>query len=233
MMKHSTTMRAPLNSLSSLAIVLLSLAGMAPSCGQLTQAGAPGTLNRRSAQRNTVERIVDGDTVELTDASGATETVRIQGIDTPEKHGSSKMRRDAERSRLAAAIKALGVAATEQAQQLLPVESAVRVVGSTRGKYGRLVGNRRSAKRNAEGGVDTGAPFDFGARMIERGFAHSNRRSAKRNDGGGRFPHEREQYYDQLEPRRGPRSERQARATSAGLWAGDPGTSASLASLGD
>ena len=217
-------MRYSLNSLASLALLATSLFGLSPSCG--TPSGdAPGVLNRRSAERNTVERIVNrrsaqrnGDTVELIGADGKSETVRIQGIDTPEKHTTPKLIRNRRSTQWNAqhagldrsVVKALGEAASERAAQLLPIGSSVRVASHTRGKYGRLVGNRRSAKRNVEAGQDSGASFDFGARMI----ADGNRRSAKRNahsyDGGGRFPHEREDYYGQLE--------RQARSTSAGLW---------------
>ena len=47
-----------------------------------------------SAQQLTVSRVVDGDTFELSDGR----TVRLIGVDTPEKHMSSKLRRDARRS---------------------------------------------------------------------------------------------------------------------------------------
>jgi len=40
----------------------------------------PGTLNV------TVVRVVDGDTVEVRDSNGTTDTVRLLGIDTPEVH---------------------------------------------------------------------------------------------------------------------------------------------------
>ena len=170
-------------------LLVLTLSALSPSCSTPTGTDA-GALY-------TVERIVDGDTVELIDADGSSETVRIQGIDTPEKHTTPKLIRDAEHAGIKReVVKALGVAASERAALLLPIGSSVRVVGSERGKYGRLVGY-------IEAGGDTGASFDFGAKMIADGYAHSY-------DGGGRFPHEREDYYDALE--------RQARSTSAGLW---------------
>ena len=174
----------------SLALVLLSLGSLTPSCSTPTGRMEAGT-------RFVVERIVDGDTVKLTRPDGTTETVRIQGIDTPEKHTTPKLIRDAEHAGIEReVVKALGIAATEHAERLLPVGSVVHVVGTQRGKYGRLVGY-------IEAGGQSGASFDFGGRMIADGYAHAY-------DGGGRFPHEREDYYEALE--------RQARSTSAGLW---------------
>jgi len=46
------------------------------------------------AETYTVERVVDGDTLKLTNG----ERVRLIGIDTPEVHPSKKLQRDAKRS---------------------------------------------------------------------------------------------------------------------------------------
>ena len=63
-----------------------------------------------------VTRVIDGDTYELSDGR----TVRLIGIDTPEKHPSGKLRRDATRSgRDARAIQVLGRAASRHAEQLV------------------------------------------------------------------------------------------------------------------
>lgn len=63
----------------------------------------------------TVERIVDGDTFEL----GGGKTIRLIGIDTPEKHMSGKLRSDAERSgHDIETIQAMGEAASAEAQRL-------------------------------------------------------------------------------------------------------------------
>jgi len=67
------------------------------------------------AQGLAVARVVDGDTFELSDGR----TVRLVGIDTPEKHMSGKLRSDAEETgRRAEVIQALGRAASQEAKRL-------------------------------------------------------------------------------------------------------------------
>lgn len=66
-------------------------------------------------QQLSVTRIVDGDTFELSDGR----TVRLIGIDTPEKYRSSKLERDAERTdQDKATIRALGELASRHAAEL-------------------------------------------------------------------------------------------------------------------
>ena len=186
-----------------------SLVGCAPGDG-----GA-ATTDRAPGEAYTVERIVDGDTVVLTDARGREDKVRVQGIDTPETHASSKLDRDVaraqgQRSALdREAIRALGAGASGYAARLLPPGAAVRMVTddgrapAQRDRYGRLVGTIHATD-------DFGQPFDFGARMIADGYAHAYSRAGF-GSGGGRYPHERMGYYLALQ--------REARASGAGLWA--------------
>ena len=178
--------------------VLLALAALTAASGCGLDPGGRTGEPPRPAERYTVERVVDGDTVELLSADGATETVRVQGIDTPETHASRKLDRDIERSVLdRETVRALGSAASDHAAQLLPRGRPARVESDGRDRYGRLVGY-------IEADDEFGQPFDFGGRMIADGYAHAY-------DGGGRYPHPREDYYRALE--------RQARDERAGLWA--------------
>lgn len=182
--------RAAVGAVAFLLTVLL--AGCAPGESRASiTTGAPG-------EPYTVERVVDGDTIELTDARGRKEKIRVQGIDTPETHASSKLDRDDARSALdRETIRALGAAASGYAASLLLPGAAVRVVADGRDRYGRLVGY-------IEAEDAFGQPFDFGGRMVADGYAHAY-------DGGGRFPHERMDYYRSLQ--------HEAREMGAGLWA--------------
>ena len=78
-----------------------------------------------------VERVVDGDTVDVLVSLGfglwAEERVRIHGIDTPETRT-----RDLEE-------KVAGLAAKARVQELLPINSTVTLKGTERGKYGRIL----------------------------------------------------------------------------------------------
>jgi micrococcal nuclease len=164
--------------------------------------------------RASIWRVVDGDTVELVfdDGDGEAdedefEKVRVRGIDTPEKHASSKLDRHAEHSALdRETIRTLGKAATAHAESLLPLGTVVIVEGDDRDRYGRLV-----AYLLVEDAA--GQPFDFGGRMIADGYAHAY-------DGGGRYPHERMDYYRALQ--------RAAREQARGLWATDGTATARL-----
>ena len=94
-------------------------------------------------QSSTVSRIIDGDTIEVTDSSGRTEKVRLIGIDTPER---GKCGFDESGDRLSKLI-------LNAAVQLVP--------GGTddRDSYGRLIRY-----------VDVG-DVDAGHILIEEGFA--------------------------------------------------------------
>jgi endonuclease YncB( thermonuclease family) len=94
-------------------------------------------------QSSTVSRIIDGDTIEVTDGSGRTEKVRLIGIDTPER---GKCGYDESGDRLSKLI-------LNSKVQLVP--------GGTddRDSYGRLLRY-----------VDVG-DVDAGRILIEEGFA--------------------------------------------------------------
>ena len=172
--------------------VATALSGCGPVQGQ-NDASAPG-------ERYTVGRVVDGDTILLLDEQCSEERVRVRGIDTPETHASSKLDRDDQRSVLdRETIRQLGKEASEHAARLLIEGHEVRVISVGRDKSGRLVGYIQAAD-------DFDQPFDFGGRMVSDGYAHAY-------DGGGRYPHERMDYYRGLE--------RQAREQHVGLWADD------------
>ena len=101
-----------------------------------------------------IAAVSDGDTFKVRRAGASEEvvyTVRLIGIDTPEKHASSKLRRDAEGSgRDVETIQALGQAATRYATELLQapgrglrqVTLSYDPAGEStghRGRYGRVV----------------------------------------------------------------------------------------------
>lgn len=188
--------RQTIRDLTILAVLVgLAISAALSGCGPVESRAQTGAAPGASY---TVGRVIDGDTILLLDASGAEERVRVQGIDTPETHASSKLDRDDERSGLdRETIRQLGNAASDHAAQLLPEGRTVRVVSDGRDRYGRLVGYIEAAD-------DFDQPFDFGGRMVSDGYAHAY-------DGGGRFPHPRMDYYRGLE--------RRARDQQVGLWA--------------
>jgi micrococcal nuclease len=144
-----------------------------------------------------VERVVDGDTFEL---SGDL-TVRLIGIDTPEKYMSDKLARDARRTgRDIEVIQALGRKASRYAQHLVdgkPVElefDPANRADNHRDRYGRLLayvwvldneGNRL---------------FRVNDRLIRDGYAHAYTR----------YPFKYRDTYLELQ--------REARHNDRGLW---------------
>jgi micrococcal nuclease len=106
-------------------------------------------------------------------------TLRLIGIDTPEKYMSSKLRRDAERSgRDVETIQALGRAATDYAKQLLtgPDGNYQRVTLSYdkanaakghRGRYGRVIAYVWILNRQGERG------FMVNRRLVADGYAYA------------------------------------------------------------
>ena len=152
-------------------LTILAVLGIAAVAASLAGCGrADGRTGEPPGQLYTVARVIDGDTILLLDASGAEERVRVQGIDTPETHSSSKLTRDDERSVLdRETIRQLGEAASDHAIQLLIEGSTVHVVSDSRDRYGRLVGY-------VEATDDFGQSFDFGGRMVADGYAHAYRR---------------------------------------------------------
>jgi len=90
------------------------------------------------AQVYTVERVIDGGTLKLTNG----ERVCLIGIDTPETHESKKLHRNAERTgQDVETIKELGKQSTEFVKSLLPVGTEVQLEYDVekKDKYGRLL----------------------------------------------------------------------------------------------
>lgn len=87
-----------------------------------------------------VVRIADGDTVRIM-LAGQEESVRLIGVDTPEKHRSAKLTRDAEASPLSVdEIRALGEQASAFTEQLLSGREVYVQPGTQeRDRYGRLL----------------------------------------------------------------------------------------------
>jgi micrococcal nuclease len=110
-----------------------------------------------AAGQHFVKRVVDGDTLKLSDGSA----IRLIGVDTPEYHYSNKLARDASRSREdVKAIQALGERAYEFTKGLAggrTVRLEFDVV--KRDKYGRLL---------AYVYLDDGAFLN--AKIIEEGY---------------------------------------------------------------
>ena len=115
-----------------------------------------------------VTRVIDGDTYELSTG----ERVRLIGIDTPEKHVSTKLDRDAERTgRDRAAIRALGELASDHAKKLvlgraveLEFDQANAATGH-RDRYGRVLAYVWVLDRNGR------RAFMANRRLIEDGYA--------------------------------------------------------------
>lgn len=148
-------------------------------------------------QSTRVSRVVDGDTFELNDGR----TVRLIGVDTPEKYNSSKLRKDARRSgRDVETIKSLGQAASKHAQQLVeskPVEltfdPANRSQGH-KGKYGRTIAYVWVVNKSGN------RQYSVNERLISDGYAKAYTT----------FPFQHKEKYLQLQ--------QQARADERGLW---------------
>lgn len=87
-----------------------------------------------------VVRVSDGDTIRV-DLNGTEESVRLIGVDTPEKFKSSKLTRDAEESPLSETeIQELGEQASDFAENLLAGREVYVQTGvEERDRYGRLL----------------------------------------------------------------------------------------------
>jgi micrococcal nuclease len=105
----------------------------------------------------TVRRVIDGDTVDVTVASGKVERVRIIGLDTPETVDPRKP------------VQCFGREASARAKELLPIGSTVTLQGDpsqdARDRYGRVLAHV------LVDASDGGSP-SFAVRMIGEGFAH-------------------------------------------------------------
>ena len=105
-----------------LSILLVGLSSTLAACSGVT------SPNRPSSARATVERVVDGDTVDLRFGSGR-ERVRLLGIDTPETVKPNTT------------VQCFGPEASARAKALLPHGTAVRVErdAEPRDRFGRLL----------------------------------------------------------------------------------------------
>jgi micrococcal nuclease len=110
----------------ALVLVAVVLAACSRSSGPAT-ATIPGTSGRGTVA--SVERVVDGDTVDLELSGGGTERVRLLGIDTPET-----VKPDAP-------VECFGPEASARTKALLPQGSDVLVQRDqeARDRYGRLL----------------------------------------------------------------------------------------------
>lgn len=101
----------------------------------------PKLAEHEQKQKDTrlVKRVVDGDTFVLENG----ERVRMLGIDTPEKHESSKLDKDAERTgRDKKTIKKLGELSSQYTKKLIEGKNVVLVPEpkhEDKDKYGRLL----------------------------------------------------------------------------------------------
>ena len=101
-----------------------------------------------------VERVIDGDTIRVRH-DGATHTVRLIGVDTPEtKHPTKTVQQ----------FGAEAGAYTKAALEGRSVELHIDRIGDTRDRYGRML---RYVYLDGE---------DFNARLIREGYAHAIRR---------------------------------------------------------
>ena len=96
----------------------------------------------KQSQRYPVKKIYDGDTFEA-EIDGKNEKIRMLGIDTPEKHQSSKLDKDSERTgRDKETIKKLGELAYKYVVKLIGNKRVVLLAepnGDDRDRYGRLL----------------------------------------------------------------------------------------------
>ena len=129
---------------------LLTVAALAA----LTVACTPRTPTEPTQDTTAVDYVLDGDTIEVTDAAGSSQRVRLLGINTPE------VPHDDEPGQCG------GEAAAEQLRTLLPEGTTVELVSDPEAddedRYGRLL---RSVE--LEDGTDAGAA------LIAAGYAYA------------------------------------------------------------
>jgi len=156
---------------------------------------APHSSTPQETDTATVERVVDGDTLEIS-LNGLKEKIRLIGVDTPESHQSAKLDRDAERTgQDKQTIRALGKQATAFTQSLAPPGTTIRLEHGqeARDRYGRVL---------AFVWLPDGTMLN--EQIICQGFGNAYTR----------FPFKQE-YMDRFRA-----CEQEARAAKRGLWAG-------------
>lgn len=150
-------------------------------------------------QSLTVTRVVDGDIIELSDGR----TVRLVGIDTPEKHMSGKLRSDARQSgQDIETIQTLGRAATSEAKRLalgkrVELEYDQNNSPNHRGSYGHTLAYVWVLGRDGQ------RAYMVNRKLVANGYANAYLK----------YPSERGEAFAQLA--------RQARSANRGLWADD------------
>ena len=145
----------------------------------------------------TVTRVVDGDTFELSDGR----TVRLIGIDTPEKYMSGKLRSDAKRTgQDVETIQALGREASEEAKRLAKGKRVEleydqnNAAQGHKGRYGRTLAYVWVL------GADGERQYMINRELVENGYANAYLK----------YPSEHGEAFAQLE--------RKARRQNTGLW---------------
>lgn len=172
-------------------LILAAVAFAALACRAATPADTPPAGGNTGA----VRRVVDGDTFDIVLPGGATDRVRVLGVDTPERSGN----RPTEYTGVTdvACLDRWGQKASEFARGTLEGERVTLETDPAEGprdRFGRLLAYVRT-----DGG-------DFGARLLEGGYA----RVYTEGSAG------REETYLA--------SERTARQAGVGLWSCGPGT---------
>jgi len=180
-----------------LACLLVCAGCVSPLTG--TGSDTPAAERTPTDAEATVERVVDGDTVEVRFDDGSTETVRLLGVDAPETRADSEPGEfegvpDTDAGRTC--LRRAGEEATVFARERLAGER-VRVrtdpQADRRGGYGRLL-----AYVSVVDGA-TGSDRSFNEQLLERGHARLFDSTFERRD---RFTN----------------LEREARAAGDGLW---------------
>ena len=91
------------------------------------------------AQKATVTKVSDGDTIWVKTPSGL-EKLRLIGIDTPEKFSSSKLDRDLKRCQISReTMVSLGKQASSHLRSLLSIGDPVEIKSYGKGKYHRTL----------------------------------------------------------------------------------------------
>lgn len=149
------------------------------------------------SQQLRVDRVIDGDTFELSDGR----TVRLIGIDTPEKHMSGKLRRDARRTgRDVETIQALGEKASRFAEQLVEGKTVELEYDQANAAQGHLDRYGRTLAYVWVLGAEGGRRYRVNDRLILEGYAYAYTE----------YPFQYKDHYRRLQ--------HEARSNERGLW---------------